>query len=286
MLETIKHYASLVKFSHTVFAMPFALIGYFYAVARMDFPFEWLLLVQILLCMVFARNAAMAFNRWADRRIDALNPRTRNREIPQGIISPSRAAWFIAINSVLFIATAATINHLTFYLSPLALAVILGYTLTKRFTAFCHIFIGLALSIAPTGAYIAVTGEISIIPLLLSALVLTWVSGFDIIYSLQDAEFDRQNGVNSIPSRIGIKGALVVSSLLHVITLCTTAILGMFYGGGTMYWIGAAIFSGLLIYQHLIVSPNNLTRVNMAFGTVNGIASIAYAVCVIADFYS
>ncbi len=285
MLSTVQKYASLVRFAHTVFALPFALIGFFYAVRFEPGPFEWGVLVKVLLCMVFARNAAMGFNRYADRKIDALNPRTRCREIPSGKIAPRQAAVFTAVNAVLFVLTAWFINRLAFVLSPVALAVILGYSLTKRFTFFCHIFIGLALSIAPTGAYIAVTGKIALVPLLLSALVLTWASGFDIIYSLQDAEFDRRNGINSMPARIGIRGALAVSSLLHVLTVCSVALVGLLSGGGTLYWIGAGFFVALLIYQHLIVSPKNLSRIGLAFGTVNGVASVLYAVFMIAGFY-
>ncbi len=283
MFAKIRDYLSLVKFSHTVFAMPFALIGFFLGCTRDGFDVR--LLVLVILCMVFARNAAMAYNRYADRKIDAVNPRTRQREIPAGKISPRQAIGFVAVNSALFVATAFFINRLSFYLSPVALAVILGYTLTKRFTSFCHIFIGLSLSIAPIGAYIAVTGRFDIAPLILSVLVLTWVSGFDIIYSLQDAEFDRRNDIHSIPSRWGVRGALAASLLLHLVTLAAVWVYGIFLGGGTLYWIGAGLFAALLAYQHAIVSPRNLSRVNVAFGTVNGIASLVYAFFTILDLF-
>lgn len=285
MLDNIKKYAALVKFSHTVFAMPFALICFFYAYTIAGEPVDITILIKVLLCMVFARNAAMGFNRYADRKIDAKNPRTRNREIPAGKISAHSAAIFVAVNSLFFVATTYFINPLAFKLSPVALVVILGYSLTKRFTSFAHIFLGLSLAIAPIGAYIAVTGKFALIPLVFSGLVLTWSGGFDIIYSLQDAEFDRANRLNSMPARIGIKWSLAVSVVLHMITIYATAVIGLLYNAGTMYWIGAGIFTLLLIYQHLIVSPKNLSRVNIAFGTVNGIASVCYATFVILDFY-
>lgn len=285
MLKTIQNYASLVRFSHTIFAMPFALIGFFLAVDSVGGSVNLLLLVEILFCMIFARNAAMAFNRYADRKIDAANPRTANREIPQGVISARSAAVFTILNSLFFIATAGLINPLCLKLSPIALIVILGYTLTKRFSSFCHIFIGLALSIAPIAAYIAVTGTFAILPVLLSVLVLTWVSGFDIIYSLQDIEFDRANGIKSMPSKLGAGGALVVSAILHILTITTVILIDILYGGGMYYKIGGSLFVLLLIYQHVIVSPKNLTRINLAFGTMNGIASVIYAVFFILDIF-
>ena len=169
--QTVSRYASMVKFSHTIFAMPFALVGYAYALQTTDAEFSLLLLVKVLLAMVFARNTAMGFNRYADRRIDALNPRTRNREIPAGIITPRRALIFVIVNAALFLAVALWINRLAFFLAPAALLVLVGYSFTKRFTAWCHIVLGVALGIAPVGAYIAVTGEIAVFPVLLTGLV-------------------------------------------------------------------------------------------------------------------
>jgi 4-hydroxybenzoate polyprenyltransferase len=189
--NTLKNYFSLVKFSHTVFAMPFALIGYSLAVSEAEYNFSLRLLLLIVLCMIFARNSAMGFNRLADRKFDALNPRTKDREIPAGIIGSRAAATFILMNAVLFVLTTAFINRLTLYLAPVALLIILGYSLTKRFTYLCHFILGLGLSLAPIGAYISLTGKFSIVPLVYSFIVLTWVSGFDIIYALQDNEFDR-----------------------------------------------------------------------------------------------
>ncbi len=211
IFTTIKNYFSLVKFSHTVFAMPFALIGYSLAVSEPEYNFSLKLLLLIILCMVFARNAAMGFNRLADRKFDALNPRTKNREIPSGIIGSRAAALFVILNAVLFIITTSFINRLTLYLSPVALLIILGYSLTKRFTFLCHFILGLGLSLAPIGAYISLTGRFSIVPLIYSFIVLTWVSGFDIIYALQDDEFDKSNNLHSVPSVAGIKNAILIS---------------------------------------------------------------------------
>ncbi|MDR0953997.1 MAG: putative 4-hydroxybenzoate polyprenyltransferase [Rikenellaceae bacterium] len=284
LLKTIRTYASLVRFPHTVFALPFAAIGYFYAVQERGFS-GWLLL-KVLLCMVLARNAAMGFNRYADRRIDALNPRTAAREIPRGAVTPKNALGFVIVNAALFIAVAAWINPLCLALSPVALGVILGYSLTKRFTSLSHLFLGLSLAIAPAGAYIAVTGTLTEAPVLLSALVLTWSSGFDIIYSLQDIAFDRQHGLNSLPARLGARGALWVSAILHLLTLALVLWVAPYWGDNGYARIGSLAFIGLLIYQHLIVRPTKLDRIGLAFGTVNGVASIVYAIGVILGFYA
>jgi 4-hydroxybenzoate polyprenyltransferase len=281
----IKNYLSLIKFSHTVFALPFAIIGFLLAVQFNQYPFDYRLFFLVILCMVFARSAAMAFNRYIDRHFDGLNPRTQIREIPAGIIQAKSALFFVLINSGLFILTTKFINDLCFYLSPVALLVILGYSLTKRFTALCHLVLGLGLSLAPIGAYLAVTGEFSILPLLFSFAVLFWVSGFDIIYALQDEEFDKSINLKSIPVLLGKKNALRLSSALHVLTalcLLAAALIGMF---GTWYWIGAGIFCGLLVYQHSLVKPHDLSRVNIAFATTNGFASILFAVFVILELY-
>ncbi len=280
---SVKNYFSLVRFSHTVFAMPFALIGYFLAVSEPGYFFSVRLLILILLCMIFARNAAMGFNRLADKEFDALNPRTRNREIPSGIIGSKAAAFFVIINALLFVATTSFINRLTLYLSPVALLIILGYSLTKRFTFLCHFILGLGLSLAPIGAFISVTGKFSVLPLIYSFIVLTWVSGFDIIYALQDNEFDKSNNLHSVPSAAGIKNAILISVLVHTITFCLVILAGFAGHGGILYWAGASLFSLFLLYQHLIVKPDDLSRVTLAFGTTNGIASILFAIFVILD---
>ena len=282
-LSAIKKYLSLVKFSHTVFAMPFALIGFTLSVTRGDEDFSIRLLFLIILCMVFARNSAMGFNRIADQRFDSLNPRTRNREIPSGKISSGSATVFVLINSILFIITTGFINRLTLILSPVALFIILGYSLTKRYTALCHFILGLGLSLAPIGAYISVTGHFQLLPVFYSLIVLTWVSGFDIIYALMDDSFDRDQNLYSIPAAAGIRKAIFISVIIHIITFSLVIIAGIYGKGGFLYWTGATVFISLLIYQHLIVKHDDLSRVNLAFGTTNGVASILFSVFVICD---
>jgi len=278
----MRKYLSLIKFSHTIFAMPFALIGFF--LGSQQYNIEWITLVYVVLCMVFARSAAMAFNRYIDRDIDSTNPRTAAiREIPNGSIKANSALLFVIIISLLFIATTYFINSLCFALSPIALITILGYSYTKRFTALCHLVLGLGLSLAPIGAYLAVSGEFNIIPLLFSAAVLFWVSGFDIIYSLQDEEFDKAQELHSIPVFIGKRNALTLSTLLHFLTFSALSIAGSLGEFGLYYWIGFWIFSALLVYQHTLVKHNDLSKVNLAFFTTNGIASIIFGTFVIAD---
>jgi 4-hydroxybenzoate polyprenyltransferase len=283
LLKSVKSYFSFVKFSHTVFAMPFALIGFSIAVSRDEYDFSIRLLLLIILCMIFARNAAMGFNRLADRKFDVLNPRTKNREIPSGIIGKGAAMAFIIINSILFILTTAFINKLTLFLSPVALLVILGYSLTKRITSLCHFILGLGLSLSPIGAYISVTGTFNINPLIYSFIVLTWVSGFDIIYALQDDEFDKLNQLHSLPSATGRKRALAISTLVHFITFILVLLAGFTGKGGFLFWTGAFIFTILLIYQHRLVKHDDLSKVTLAFATTNGIASILFAIFVILD---
>lgn len=235
--------------------------------------------------MVFARNAAMAFNRYIDRNIDEKNPRTAIREIPAGIISANSALWFVILNSVAFVVTTYFINKLCLALSPVALAVVLGYSITKRFTALCHLILGLGLSLAPIGAYLAVVGKFDILPLLFSFAVLFWVGGFDIIYALQDEEFDRENDLFSIPVWLGKDKSLSLSKTLHATTAALLFAAGQMGGFSWIYWIGYTIFISLLIYQHTLVKPNDLSRVNLAFFTTNGVASVLFASFVIADLF-
>lgn len=284
-LAKISTYASLVKFAHTLFALPFALIGFCYGLKTMDGPFPVRTLACVLLCMVFARNAAMGFNRYADRKIDALNPRTAGREVPAGIISPRQALVFVIVNALLFLLTAWFINPLAFVLSPLALLVVLGYSLTKRFTPLCHFVLGLGLAIAPTGAYIAVTGHLAPIPCLLSLLVITWVSSFDITYALQDEDFDRMHGLRSIPARLGRRRAIGLSIALHAVTALLTVWVGVLLKTGPFYWTGATLFIAVLVYEHLVVSPSDISRVNLAFATLNGTGSLVYAFFTLLSFY-
>jgi 4-hydroxybenzoate polyprenyltransferase len=281
--NSISDYLSMIKFSHTIFALPFAMIGFFMAATQPDYQFSWLLLVKVVLCMVFARSAAMAFNRFIDRKIDLANARTAIREIPSGKINPSSALAFVVLNALAFIATTWFINPICFYLSPVALLVILGYSYTKRFTALCHLVLGLGLSLAPIGAYLAVTGVFDLQPLLISFAVLFWVSGFDIIYALQDDEFDRSQKLNSIPVLLGRGSALVFSRFLHLCTFLLLSAAGFFGEYSWVYWAGIAFFGLLLIYQHSIVKASDLSKVNMAFFTTNGIASVGFALFVITE---
>jgi 4-hydroxybenzoate polyprenyltransferase len=287
-MSTVKNYLSLVKFSHTIFALPFAMIvfclGFMQSTNLSTFQLSTKF-VLVLVCMVTARSAAMAFNRYLDRSFDAKNPRTAIREIPKGIISPNSALRFVILSSVIFILATFFINTICFYLSPVALFVILFYSYTKRFTPLCHLVLGLGLSLAPIGAYLAVTGQFNLLPLLFSFAVIFWVSGFDIIYALQDVDFDHSQKLYSIPTAFGKAKALRVSELLHSLSAACVIIAGNYGGFHWLYWIGIAVFVGMLIYQHSIVKPNDLSKVNIAFMTANGIASAVFAVFVIADLF-
>lgn len=304
-MNKVRNYLSLIKFSHTIFAMPFALIGFFLGIFSFKILFntplipsqtfwkilsdsriEYLkLLFLVILCMVFARSAAMAFNRYLDRKFDAKNPRTAVREIPSGIITPKNALVFTLVSCALFLVTCYFINRLCFYLSPVALAVVLGYSYTKRFTPLCHLILGLGLSLAPIGAYLAVTGQFALLPILFSLTVLFWVSGFDIIYALQDEQFDKENKLYSMPAWLGKAKALRVSELLHLLSAAAVTYAGWFGNFGWLYWIGNVVFLGMLLYQHSVVKPNDLKKVNLAFMTANGIASVVFAIFVIADLF-
>jgi len=284
----IKNYFSLVKFAHTIFAMPFALIGFFYGLKMVDYDLNrpwWLLFILVVLCMVFARSAAMAFNRWLDAEYDAKNPRTVIREIPGGIISKKNAMIFVIFNCIAFVICTFFINTLCFILAPVALFVILFYSYTKRFTVLCHLVLGLGLSLAPIGAYIAVTGKFAIVPILFSLSVLFWVSGFDIIYALQDEEFDKENNLYSIPSFIGSQKALRVSELLHFLSALSVIAAGMIGNFSGVYWIGVVVFAFFLFYQHTLVKPKDLSKVNKAFFSSNGIASVVFCVLVLLDLF-
>ena len=281
--RSVRDYFAFIKFSHTVFAMPFALIGFSLAVSKQESGLSIRLLLLVILCMILARNTAMGFNRLADKDFDARNPRTSRREIPSGIISVRAATAFVIINACLFIVITGFINRLTLFLSPVALLVIIGYSLTKRFTSLSHFVLGLGLSLAPIGAYISVTGKFSILPLIYSFIVLTWVSGFDIIYALQDDEFDKSNRLFSIPAAVGRKKAIGISIFVHIITFGLVLAAGFYDKSGILFWIGAAVFIILLVFQHSIVRYDNLSKVNIAFGTTNGIASLVFAFFVILD---
>ena len=285
MFQTIQKYFSLIKFSHTLFALPFALIGFSLAIHCGQAHFTWSKFLLVLACMVLARSAAMAFNRYIDRHFDAKNPRTAVREIPAGAIRPAAARNMVLICSAGFVCCTYFINPLCFFLSPVALLVILGYSLTKRFTPLCHLVLGVGLALAPIGAYIALTEQFAILPLIFSVLVLLWVTGFDIIYALQDDEFDRSQNLKSIPVYLGRKKALLLSRTLHLFA-AVMVLLGYWMGSfGWMYLVGASLFIALLIYQHTLVKPHDLSKVTLAFGTTNGIASVVFCVFVCADIF-
>lgn len=288
-LRRVGDFLSLIKFSHTIFALPFALLGFFLATldaGRLSLG----KLLLVVLCMVFARSAAMAFNRWLDRRIDRKNPRTAVREIPAGVISSRAALGFVVLSGLLFVVAAGLLNPLCLLLSPVALLVILGYSYTKRFTYLCHFVLGLGLALAPVGAYVAVTASFALLPVLYGLVVLLWVAGFDIIYALQDEEFDRREELYSIPVRLGTRGALRLGRVLHL--LCGTVLvmaLGLQWSRYPEFgWVTLAaggVFLTLLAYQHTLVRVGDLSRVDLAFFTTNGVASLVFGGLVVLDVY-
>lgn len=287
-MATVKNYLSLVKFSHTIFAMPFAMIGFFIAIPASNGSMNGLWnilmvkkLILVIICMITARSAAMAFNRYLDRHFDAKNPRTAIREIPAGILSAERALLFVIINCLFFIIATYFLNTICFYLSPIALLVILFYSFTKRFTVLCHLVLGLGLSLAPIGAYLAVTGTFNWLPVLFSMAVIFWVSGFDIIYALQDVDFDQSQKLYSIPSILGKVKGLKVSELFHLLSSICILLAGLIGSFHWIYWIGVLVFVGMLIYQHRLITPTDLSKVNIAFMTANGIASVVFGIIVI-----
>lgn len=284
----MKDYLSLIKFSHTIFALPFAMVGYFLAVETDGYTFDNRMLLLVILCMVFARSAAMAFNRYLDREIDRANPRTQTREIPAGVLEPNAVLAFVVFNAVAFIVVTYFINPLCFYLSPVALLITLGYSYTKRFTALCHMVLGLGLALAPVGAYLAVTGTFDMVPVLYGVVVLCWVAGFDILYALQDEALDKSLNLHSTPVKLGRSLSMRVSEVLHIIAAGvllynTYYVTFNFIDSGPMLWVGSVIFVGLLIYQHLIISAKDLSRINMAFFTTNGIASVVFGLAFVID---
>lgn len=283
-MSKIGDYLRLVKFSHTIFAMPFALLAFTYAWKMGEHSAElWVVLLQVVACMVFARNVAMGFNRWADRKIDAENPRTANREIPAGVISSRGAVVFILINALLFVATTLTINPLCAWLSPAALFVVMFYSYCKRFTALAHVVLGISLGIAPVGAYIAVTGTVVAECWLLAAVVTTWCAGFDIIYALQDAEFDRKRGLHSIPSHFSATASLVISALLHLASIGLLVWFALSQPHTWLLYVGCALFTAILTLEHILVTATKQRNIGIAFGTLNAMASMSLAVCLIAN---
>jgi 4-hydroxybenzoate polyprenyltransferase len=270
----------MIKFSHTLFALPFALLAA--VLAARGVP-SWETIAKILLAMVGARSAAMAHNRLADKDLDAANPRTASRALPAGRLSPGFVRLFLAASVAVFLAAAASLNRLTLALSPVALALLFLYSYTKRFTWASHFVLGLCLAIAPVGAWIAVTGAFALPPVLLGLAVLLWTAGFDVIYSLQDEEHDRRAGLFSIPARWGAAAALRISSVLHLGMLLLLVAVWRGTGSGPIFAAGIGLTAAALVYQHAIVRPGDLSRVDAAFFTANGFVSVALAAFGIAD---
>ena len=271
---------SMIKFAHTVFALPFALLSAVLAANGIP-PLPKMF--WILVAMIGARSAAMSFNRIADRDVDARNPRTSSRELPAGILSVRFTTLFCVASAALFVLAASQLNRLCLVLSPVALAIVLGYSLTKRFTPLSHLVLGISLAIAPVGAWIAVTGTLSLLPVVLALAVVFWVAGFDVIYSLQDEAFDREQGLRSLPARLGNRRALLVSALFHAAALAFLYAAFLLAKGGFFFGLGVVLAGVFLVRQHAILKPGDLSRVDAAFFTANGWLSIVFFFCGAAD---
>jgi 4-hydroxybenzoate polyprenyltransferase len=284
----IGDYGRLIRFSHTVFALPFALASA--ALASVSHPVSWNTLLWILVAMAGARSAAMGFNRLADRKIDALNPRTQSWELPRGAVKAWEAAALTVIASLVFIYAAYRLNPLCLALSPVALAIIFFYSLTKRFTWTSHFFLGLSLSLAPMGAWLAVTGyprDLSELttPLFLALAVVFWLAGFDVLYSLQDYHFDKRQGLHSIPARFGIARALRLSGVFHFVTVLFLLLVGLRAGLGPIYWVGTGGISLILFWEHRLVTPADFSRIDRAFFDFNAYVSIGYLMVTLGDCF-
>lgn len=281
MIKAIHNFGKMIKFSHTIFALPFAFSG---AVLALQFgELIWMDFLWILLAMIGARTAAMGFNRLVDAKIDAKNPRTKDREIPAGTVSKVAATTLTILSALLLVFSAYQLNELCFYLSPIALAVVFGYSLTKRFTSLCHLVLGLGLALAPLGAWLALTGEFHSVPITLGAAVLFWVAGFDIIYACQDYEYDKENNLFSIPVRLGLKNALNLARAFHLLAFALFAAVFFLTPFHLVYVAGLAIIAIILIKQHRLISPSNLEKVGFAFFNMNGTISVIYFVTILAN---
>lgn len=282
MLKKVRIILDMIKFEHTVFALPFAFTG---AVLAADGIPALRTILWIVVAMVGARSAAMGFNRWADRRIDARNPRTRTRALPLGLVSPGQVAVFTAASSALFVFAAYMLNPLCFALSPAALAIVFFYSYTKRFTYLSHAVLGLSLSLAPVGAWIAVRGRIDSPALVLGSAVLFWLVGFDTLYALQDVEFDRASGLHSIPQRFGVRRALRVARAAHAGTVLLLLALSAVLPLGCFYMTGVAAAAVILVYEHSLVKENDLSKLDVAFFNMNGYLSVAVFVFTVLDVF-
>jgi 4-hydroxybenzoate polyprenyltransferase len=274
VVATVRTWGRMVKFSHSVFALPFALTGAALAAARDGIA--WRQVAWIVVAMIAARNAAMGFNRLADHSIDARNPRTAGRELPRGALSRGAVWAFTGALAALFVVASFRLNPLCGALSPLALLIVSFYSLTKRFTWASHVVLGLSLAIAPVGGWLAIAGRFAPVPLWLAAAVVFWVAGFDTIYACQDAAFDRAEGLFSIPARFGVPRALVFARALHVLALAAMAAVGISAGLHGVYWIGLVVVAGLLVYEHRLVRADDLTKIGIAFLNANGLISVLY----------
>jgi 4-hydroxybenzoate polyprenyltransferase len=285
-LARLRIILEMIKFEHTIFALPFAFISVLLASHYLGLPHGLPTLrcaVWVLVAMVAARSAAMAFNRIVDAKFDAANPRTAIRAIPAGLLTVKQVGLFTLFSVLLFELASYELNTLCLLLSPLALAAVLGYSLTKRFTRLSHLVLGFAIGIGPIGAWVAITGRLHLVPILLGAAVMLWIGGFDVIYALQDVEFDKSAGLHSLPSKIGKPAALWISRLMHVCTLGLLIAVGLLAGLHAVYFVGVAVAAGLIFYEQSIVTPDDLSRVNLAFFTLNGWVSISLFVFVVLD---
>jgi 4-hydroxybenzoate polyprenyltransferase len=280
LLRKIGTTLEMIKWEHSIFVLPFAMIGAMLAADGWPSASK---LFWIIVCMVSARSAAMAFNRWADAGIDAANPRTASRAIPAGLLSRAFVGGFTIVMAAIFILAASRLNRTTLLLSPVALAIVLSYSYTKRFTRWSHLFLGLAMGTAPSAAWIAVRGSLDPRILLLTAAVLFWGAGFDVLYACQDFDHDRKAGLHSIPAAIGIPAAFWVSNSMHAAALILLVLLVKVFALGAAAWLGIAVVAGLLLYEHLIVSPRDLRRLNAAFFTMNGVIAVLFFVFVATD---
>jgi 4-hydroxybenzoate polyprenyltransferase len=280
ILHNLRVTLEMIKWEHSIFALPFALCGAMLAAGGVP---AWHQLAWIIVAMISARSAAMAFNRVADAAIDAANPRTQTRALPTGTLTPSFVTTFVVVSCAVFVLAASQLNHLTFILSPLALAIVLLYSYTKRFTRWSHLVLGFALGIAPAAAWIAVRGSLDPRILLLTAAVTFWVGGFDVLYACQDFDFDREAGLHSLPRYFGIRAALMITRLFHVIMLLLLIALVITFGLGKFAIAGVVAVAILLAYEHSLVSSHDLSKLNAAFFTMNGVISVVFFVFVAAD---
>jgi len=285
MIVSIQKYFSLIKISHTIFSLPFAVVGFVLAFYSKGLAFRYDTFVYVLLSVLFARSAAMGFNRYVDRKLDAKNPRTKTREIPSGKISPNTVLLLVILSSIAFVFTTYFINMLCFYLSPIALSVVLMYSFTKRFTYLSHFILGLGLALAPMGAYLSMNPTFDISIILLSVAVMFWVAAFDVVYALQDIQIDKKEGLFSIPSVFGFKNARIISIIMHLISVFLFSCFALKINVGGIYWIGLFLFSFFVALQHLRIKKQDLNNINIFFFTYNGIASIVFSTLIILDIF-